>query len=521
VSPSGSDSSAGNVTAPLQTVQAAVNKAVTSQTIVLRAGTYHQSVIVNKTGLTIQAYPNEAVWFDGSSQVSGWTAQGTTWVHSGWTNQFDHSSSFSTGSNNSTFINPAYPMAAWPDQSFLDGANLAQVSSSSVVGAGQFSVNYTAQTLTVGSNPAGHVLRSSDLIKAFTITAANVTLQGFGVRRYGNALPQMGAVLLYGTSDTIRNLVVSDNATQGVSMAHSYHVVDHVTANGNGMTGMHANQADGSVIKNSVVAGNNSEHFNASPSAGGMKITRTNGFTISNNLADGNFATGIWLDESVRNFKIVNNTSSGNTKGMTIELCDTGIIANNDLIGGSMSIWILDSGNIKVFNNRVSNNTSKAIRLSQDARRQAADGAVGRDPRMPVPDPTCPWLTRNITVSNNVFGRQGAYQLFALDEQTNIPADDMNIVVDGNLFATKTISTEASMLGWGGNDNHTVTVYLTPAALNAAKGKSWTNLQRVSTGTIAELQASVSGSMSAAVPIPSDVAAAIGVSTGTEWIGTF
>ena len=38
-----------------------------------------------------------AVWFDGSVPVTTWTQQGSTWVHSGWTAQFDHSASFTTG----------------------------------------------------------------------------------------------------------------------------------------------------------------------------------------------------------------------------------------------------------------------------------------------------------------------------------------------------------------------------------------------------------------------------------------
>jgi parallel beta-helix repeat protein len=519
VSPSGSDSAAGTQAAPLKTVQAAVNKATTGKTIVLRAGTYHQTAIVSKTGLTIQAYPNEAVWFDGSSVVSSWTKSGSVWVHSGWTNQFDHSASFSTGTNSSAFINPSYPMAAWPDQVFINGAKLAQVAAGSSVGAGQFSVNYSAKTLTIGSDPTGKEVRSSDLVKALTASATNVTLQGFGVRRYGTPLPQMGTVSLYGGSNTARNLVVSDNATQGISMMHSYNIVDHVTSTGNGMTGIHGNQADGSVIKNSFISGNNAEHFNASPSAAGMKITRTLGFTISNNTVTNNLATGIWLDESVRRFTIANNTSTGNKKGITIELSDTGIVANN-VLTGEYGLWALDSGNIKVFNNSFSGVTNKAVGLSQDARRQAASGAVGRDPRMPVPDPTCPWLTRNITVANNQFAKGGSYQVFALDQQTNISADQMNLVINGNFFAYKDTSTDASMVAWGGSDNHSVTLYQTPAALAAAKNATWKNAQATPVGSKTPLLLSTVES-TIAVPLPSDVAAVIGVASGTRSVGTF
>ena len=90
------------------------------QTIVLRAGTFHESVVVNKD-VTIQSYPHEAAWLDGSSLVTGWARSGSSWKVGGWTTKFDSSPSYTRGSSGSTaagwsFINPSYPMAAHPDQ---------------------------------------------------------------------------------------------------------------------------------------------------------------------------------------------------------------------------------------------------------------------------------------------------------------------------------------------------------------------------------------------------------------------
>ena len=42
---------------------------------------------VNRT-FTIQAYPGEAVWLDGSSAVTDWVKSGNVWVKSGWTAAF-------------------------------------------------------------------------------------------------------------------------------------------------------------------------------------------------------------------------------------------------------------------------------------------------------------------------------------------------------------------------------------------------------------------------------------------------
>ena len=107
VSKSGSDWASGTLAAPLRTIQRAINIAPSGRTIVVRAGIYHESINIpsNRT-FTIQAYPGEAVWLDGSSAVTGWVRSGSVWVKSGWTAAFNSTPGF-TGSWDSSFINPS------------------------------------------------------------------------------------------------------------------------------------------------------------------------------------------------------------------------------------------------------------------------------------------------------------------------------------------------------------------------------------------------------------------------------
>lgn len=72
VSPSGSDSAAGTLTAPLKSIQSAVSKAVAGDTIYLRAGTYSptSNIQITKSGTasaryTLSAYNNENAIIDG------------------------------------------------------------------------------------------------------------------------------------------------------------------------------------------------------------------------------------------------------------------------------------------------------------------------------------------------------------------------------------------------------------------------------------------------------------------------
>jgi hypothetical protein len=72
VSPTGSDSGAGTITAPLKSIQSAVDKAAAGDTIYLRAGTYAltTNIQIKKSGTasapyTLSAYSTEKVVIDG------------------------------------------------------------------------------------------------------------------------------------------------------------------------------------------------------------------------------------------------------------------------------------------------------------------------------------------------------------------------------------------------------------------------------------------------------------------------
>lgn len=524
VAPSGTDSAAGTKAAPLRTVSAAVSRASAGQTIVLRGGTYHESLQIpsTKSGVVIESAPYESVWFDGSSVVEGWTPQGANWVRSGWTTEFDHSASFTSGRDDG-MAGSQNPMAAWPDGVWVDGTELRQVGAESAVGPGTFYVDYAGDRLVVGTDPVGHQVRASDLAQAIKISASGVTLRGFGVRRYATPLPLIGTVRVDGTRNVLRDLVVTDNATQGVSFRQSGNLVDHLTVTYNGMTGIHANVADALTIRNSVIDGNNAEHFNPAPSAGGAKITRSRHLTVLNNSFDDNGAPGLWFDQCDVYFTVAGNSFQGDYIGAQLELADTGVVANNTFRGGKYGLYVFDTGNVRVYNNSFANHPVGAVLMSQDQRRQADPTAYRRDgdSRYPMGDSTNPWLLRNVVVANNLFpsdGTSGMFQVYALDKRTNVPADDMNLTITGNYFRHRDTSAQPTMVGWGGSDNVTVIRYETPDKLSAEKNPSWSNGQAAA-GVLRPSTAQVDDSIAA--PLPADIASVVGQPAGARHIGPF
>lgn len=504
----------GSASSPFTTVQGAIDAAKPGGTIVVRTGVYHEALsIPSNKPLTIQAYPNEAVWFDGSRVVSAWTPSGSVWVSTGWTTSFDSS----MRGQASMYVSSDHPTANRPDQLFVDGIALRQVASAAEVVAGTFAVDDAGDRLVLGTNPNGREVRASDISQAIDATAPNVTLQGFGVRRYATTFGATAQVRMHNTGAVVRNLVIEDGAFIGLAVQNDDSVIDHVTARRNGIMGIGVNQAYNLVLSNSLVTDNNAQHFNDIPVAGGIKITRSRNVTVTGNVVSNNDGSGIWFDESCYDVKIVRNTANDNsTSGIQLELSDTAVIAGNTSTGTRTGIQIINTGNVRIYNNELGANADNGIRLRQDARRSATH-ATGRDPRMGI-DSRVPWITRNITIANNVFGSGGRYSIRANDGATNRPVDSWNVVITGNLFNNKAAG-GPTMVAWGTGDNRSFEGYQSPAELSAAKNRSWVNAIAASALPLASMASAAASAASTAAPIPADVAALLGVGTTQRFVG--
>jgi parallel beta-helix repeat protein len=320
---------------------------------------------------------------------------------------------------------------------------------------------------------------------------------------------------------TVKDLVVVNNAAIGLALRNNDNYVENVTVSNNGLLGITGNYTYNAVIKDSVIQNNNTEHFKPAPVSGGVKITRARGVTFTNNDVSGNLSAGFWCDESCYDVDVTNNIANNNaTTGIQLEISDTGIVANNQTIGNEIGIQIINTGNVKIFNNEIGDSEKWGLRIKMDDRRNANTSLTGHDARRPNPDPAMPWIVSNITVSNNVFGAGGNFQFLSLDDTGVMSTDAMKVTINGNLFNPSVKGGPSRMVGWGGEDNSIVT-YDSPDALAAAKNGSWNNAAVPSQMPLSSMKPYEISLASVAVALPSDVAAVIGQAAGTKRLGTF
>lgn len=292
------------------------------------------------------------------------------------------------------------------------------------------------------------------------------------------------------------------------------------------MLGGNASFADGLKVTRLLSENNNVEHFNRAPVAGGLKIHKSRGITVSDSVFRNNLGNQLWLDESNYNMTIEgNDILDGTGYGLVLELSATGTVANNLIAGNKEDgILITDTGQIKIWNNTITDN-AKSINIVQDGRRASNLAAAGHDSRQTLPDPTVTWITANIAVNNNVLaGSKGKCVLCVEDYSHERSAGQMNVTSNGNVYQRISSSSPEWLVVWSKGVGNPA-VYKTLPEFTAATGQDKTSYAVDGTPVLVDrktLTSSVSSmTETIAQPLTASVALIVGKPAGTRHIGVF
>ncbi len=531
VAPSGDDAAPGTREAPLRTAARALEVVPDGGTVVLAEGSYRERITLPEgRAVTLQPAPGAEVWFDGTREVPGWVADGPVWRLDGWTAEFDDSPTYTSGAPDGTepgfrFVDPDHPLAAHPDMVFLDGVPQQQVGSRAEVVPGTFAVDPGRDRLWLGTDPTGRAVRASDLDVALTVLGDGSTVRGIGVRGYATSVPQKGTVRVTARGVTVEDVVIRDNATQGLFVggrdAGEDVVVRDVTLEGNGLIGLESSYADGLLVEGLRAVGNNTERFNAAPVSGGAKLTRARGLTVRDSLFADNLGTGLWFDESVVDATVTGNDVLGNAaNGIAYEISSRAVVADNLVTGnGRTGLKINNASDVQVWNNTVTGNGERPLWVVQDERLAADLDVPGHDPRQSLPDPTVTWVLGPVTIGDNVIGGgvTSGCLVCAQDGALLRTAAEIGLTLAGNAYLVPGADTPVAVVTWpqGGAAPQ---AFPSVAEFRAATGQEVTG---------AEFPAAPAGSApvpaavqeAVAVGLPDAVAALLGVPAGTQRLG--
>ncbi|WP_375426346.1 right-handed parallel beta-helix repeat-containing protein [uncultured Friedmanniella sp.] len=439
-SPTGRAMATGTETDPFDTIQAAVDAAPDGATVVARRGSYHESVLLPIAKVVhLQSYPGEKVWLEGAGVVRGWRQVGDRWEVP-WTHHFDASPTYTKGAKDGKtagwrFVDPRHPLAAHPDQVWVDGRRLTQVSSRSKVDADSFFVDESGGRLVIGTDPDGAEVRASTLSKGLTIVGAGDTVRGIGVRRYATSVWQLGAATVNNAGVTVEDMVFLDNATTGLSVFAADVTLNRLTSSGNGLMGFHANQADGLEATDLAALDNNREHFNRTPAAGGMKLTASRHVSITDSEFSDNEGHGLWFDVACYDVDLAGSRAERNTgSGIVLEISShVRVVDNLALDNGLNGLWVIDTDQVEVANNTFARNEGANLVLVTDGRTTSRPGLSSGDPRRPD-DPEMVWQSRQVEVYDNVLADGGSCVVCVVDYTGRLSGAELQLRFDHNYY---------------------------------------------------------------------------------------
>ncbi len=392
------DGSAGH---PFGTIGAAVRAAVPGGTVYVDGGTYRETVVVARTSVSLRAVPGTAPVISGADVVTNWTEAEDRWWAQG----------------------PTLPSGTWPlgmtssarsslgQLMVVDGVQLRQVTSAAELSSSTFWVDGTDRAW-IGSDPGGHTVEVATRTRGLLATeVSGFLVEGITFRHHAASPGDMGALELRGDHVVLRNVRSHDNANAGIRIIGSDAVLDTVQADHNGRIGATLHQADRARIGNGSFDDNNTEGFQTSGAAGGIKLTASRDVEVDGPSANRNLGHGIWFDLSSVGLRIADGEASDNSgNGILVEVSASAVVTGNTAAGNRRGIAVIESNDVVVTDNLVRGNET-AISLLDGYRdgQTCTDREIGAfhvppiDKRFGCQWPTVKWDLDTITLSGNTL----------------------------------------------------------------------------------------------------------------------
>jgi hypothetical protein len=382
VAPDGKAESPGTELARPTTIEAAIERVVTGDAIVMRGGVYRTGGLMLNQGITIQPYGSERPVLKGTMVATQWeTLRDNVW-RTPWKRLF-----------------PAAPLGWWQrhregmrtplhrfnnDMVFLDGEMLKSAGWEGELDAHSYFIDYQAGYVYLGVNPANRLVeitafdgalvrtsqpvhgkvsdRKGPVIRGITFTQyAYRALEVEGKRRFtaadeptdepvGLADPstygkEVTGTLLENVTITycsrvagyfrgdglvIRNSLVSDTSTEGIYVIGSSDVL----------------------LEKNIIRRNNIEQLTGYYPAAVKIFNQSHRVTVRDNLVlDNPNSSGVWYDVGNRDAVFVNNRVEGAINGFFFEISRGAIVAGNVFVRCDRGIYILNAADARIYNN--------------------------------------------------------------------------------------------------------------------------------------------------------------------------
>jgi parallel beta-helix repeat protein len=339
-------------------------------TFYLTSGVHRGVYVRPKDGQAFVGAPGAIL--SGARVLSGFTQSGGLWRVAGQTQHNEEKGTCLDG----------YDGCVHPEQLFIDGQELWQVTSLSAVTSGTWYFDYGQDTIYIADNPAGHTIETSVTPVAFDGDATGVTIRDLVIEKYATPA-QMGAVHgqtdrngAYGNAWLVEGNEFRYNASSGIALGHDM-VVKANFLHHNGRLGVGSGLADGATIVGNEISYNcrGTGFLCFGWGGGGIKLAGAKNTVIQSNFVHNNYAVGIHVDVQASNTLFEgNNVVDNYGSGIFVEVSSGATVRSNTVVDNGFErpdargagITISASTNVTVTGNKVIDNALGIVAYQHD-----------------------------------------------------------------------------------------------------------------------------------------------------------
>ena len=382
VAPDGKADSSGSALDQPTTLDAAIDRVVTGDAIIMRGGVYRTGGLVLNQGITIQPYANERPVVKGTKVAAKWQPLRNNVWKTSWPTLF-----------------PAAPLGWWQrdregmrtplhrfnnDMVFIDGELLKSVGWEGELDAHSFCIDYKTGNVYIGAEPTNKLVEITAFDSALVRTSGPAhgktsdrkgpVIRGITFTQYAYRALEVEGKKHFTVNDepTDEPVGLSDPATFGKEVTGT--VLENVTVSYCSRVGGYF-RGDGMVVRNSLFSDtsteglyvigssdvllernifrrNNVEQLTGYYPAAVKIFNQTRRVTCRDNLViDQPYSNGIWYDVGNRDAVFVNNWIEGAQDGLFFEISRGITVAGNVFVRCNKGVRILNSADAHVYNN--------------------------------------------------------------------------------------------------------------------------------------------------------------------------
>lgn len=387
VAPDGKQEASGDSIAKPTTLEAAIERVVTGDAIILRGGTYRTGSLQLNQGVTIQPYQDERPILKGTHVATQWEPLQDGLWRTPWKTLFPMAPQDWWRREREASRTPLYKFNN--DMVFVDGEMLQVVGWPGEVDEKTYCIDYDKGYVYIGVDPNAKLVEITAFDNALTRTVDEVhgkpsdgkgpTVRGITFTQYAYRAIELEGKDPEGVSPE------ADHGKDVVGTTFEHCTISHCSRvagyfRGDGLTIRHCMVSDTStegiyvlssndvLLEKNVVTRNNVEGITGYYASAVKIFNQCHRVTCRDNLVtDNKDSSGIWYDVGNVDGVFVNNWIQRTDNGFFFEISKGATCAGNVFVDCGTGIKILNSRDVHVYQNTLVNSTAWFERTPRSA----------------------------------------------------------------------------------------------------------------------------------------------------------